>query len=87
MNMETVVELIGSLGFPIVCVIALGFFIWKAYQASGQRAQFLLNELKENRVINGKFAQLIENYQAKLDEIREDVQEIKQDVKELKNSK
>jgi hypothetical protein len=84
MEMEAVVELIGSLGFPIVCVIALGFFIWKAYQASGQRAQFLLNELKENRIINGKFAQLIENYQTKLEEMGSDIKEIKNDIKDLK---
>ena len=29
MDLETIVDLISSLGFPIVAVIALGFFVYK----------------------------------------------------------
>jgi hypothetical protein len=33
MDITLIVELIGTLGFPIACVIALGFFVWKIYSA------------------------------------------------------
>jgi len=29
MNAQTVTQLITNLGFPIVCCLALGYFIWK----------------------------------------------------------
>ena len=84
--MEAIVELISTVGFPIACVLALGFFIWKIYNQSVTRETVLLQEIKESREINGKFAELIAGYEIKLDEIRTDVKEIKNDLNELKNS-
>lgn len=86
MDATLIGELIGSFGFPIACVIALGFFIWKIYNQSVTRETALLQEIKESREINGKFAELIAGYEVKLDEIRTDVKEIKNDISELKNS-
>jgi F0F1-type ATP synthase membrane subunit b/b' len=71
------VELIGSVGFPIACVIALGLFIVKIYNQSVTRENELRSEIKENQKINGKFAEIIAQYEIKLDEIKADVKDIK----------
>ena len=84
--MEAIVEIISTVGFPIACVLALGFFIWKIYNQSVTREASLLQEIKESREINGRFAELIAGYEVKLNEIREDVKDIKNDINELKNN-
>jgi hypothetical protein len=77
--METAgfVELIGTLGFPIACVIALGFFVWKIYQQSVVREEKLMVEITENRLINSQFAEIIGKYEVTLGEIKSDVKDIK----------
>lgn len=75
--MEAIIEVISTVGFPIACVLALGFFIWKIYNQSVAREATLLQEIKESRAINAKFAELIAGYEVKLDEIRTDVKDIK----------
>lgn len=84
--MDAIIELISTVGFPITCVLALGFFIWKIYNQSVAREASLLQEIKESREINSKFAELIAGYEVKLDEIRTDVKDIKNDIIELKNN-
>ena len=78
--MEVFVELISSVGFPIACVIAMGWFIFKIYQKSIERENELRLEIKENREINGKFAEIINRYSLELGEIKTDVKEIKEDI-------
>lgn len=86
MDATVIGELIGSFGFPIACVIALGFFVWTIYKQSVTRENLLMTEIKESREINGKFAELIADYEVKLNEIRADVKDIKNDIIELKNN-
>lgn len=69
--------LIGSLGFPIVCVIALGFFVWNIYKQSVVREEKLLTEITENRLVNTKFAEIIGQYEITLGEIKTDIKDIK----------
>lgn len=76
----TFVELITTVGFPIACVIAMGWFIYKIYQKSIDRENELREEIKENQKINSKFAEIINRYSLELGEIKEDVKEIKQDI-------
>ena len=93
------VEIISTLGFPVACVIAMGAFIYKFYtdytaeskanmeavQARcKEREDKLYDEIKENREINGKFAEIIAKYDTKLDEIIADVKEIKEDIIDIK---
>lgn len=78
MDIMVISELIGVLGFPIVCVGALGFFIYKLWQQSAERENKLMNEITESRVINGKFAEIIAQYKVELDEIKVDVKDIKE---------
>jgi F0F1-type ATP synthase membrane subunit b/b' len=77
MDMAVFVELIGTLGFPIALVIVLCWFIFKIYKASEKREAELRQEIKENREINGKFAEIITQHTAELTEIKTDIREIK----------
>ena len=74
------VELIGSVGFPIACVIAMGWFVFKIYNQSVTRENELRDEIKENQRINGKFAEIINRHSQELGEIKTDVKEIKEDI-------
>ena len=78
--MEAFTGLISTVGFPIACVIAMGWFIYKIYQKSLEREDELREEIKENQKINGKFAEIINRYSLELSEIKTDVKEIKEDI-------
>ena len=78
MDIGVIVELIGTVGFPIVCVLALGIFVYKLWQQSVSREEKLLEEITENRIINTKFAEIIAGYEITLGEIKTDVKEIKE---------
>ena len=77
MEMAAFIELIPSLGFPIACVVALGFFVWKIYNQSVEREGKLMAEITENRLVNTKFAEIIAQYEITLGEIKTDVKDIK----------
>lgn len=77
MEAATFIELIPTLGFPIVVCIALGWFIWHIYKASEKREERLMTEITENRIINKQFAEIIGKYEVTLGEIKSDVKEIK----------
>lgn len=94
------VEIISNFGFPIACVLGMGWFIYKIYtdttkanaenmekvQARCQeREDKLYVQLEKQNEINGSFAAIIAQYDVKLEEIREDVSEIKSDVSVLMN--
>ena len=70
-------ELIATLGFPIACVIALGFFVWKIYQRSEVREDTLMIEIGKMREINSQANETIAQYAEKLEAIQEDVKDIK----------
>lgn len=77
MDTTTIAELIASLGFPIVAVIALGIFVFKLWQQSVTREERLMEEISENRVVNTKFAEIIAGYEITLGEMKTDIREIK----------
>lgn len=77
MELAAFVELIGTVGFPIVCVIALGWFVWHIYKQSVVREEKLLTEITENRIINEKFAEIIAGYEITLSDIKTDIRDIK----------
>ena len=77
MELTTLIELISTLGFPIVCVLALGIFVYKLWQQSVKREEKLMEEITENRRINTKFAEIIAGYDITLSEIKSDVKDIK----------
>ena len=77
MEIATIAELITTLGFPIACVIALGYFVWKIYKRSEVREDTLMTEIGETRAINAQAIDTIAHYAEKLEIIQEDVKEIK----------
>lgn len=95
MTLPVVVELIMSVGFPIVCVIVMGWFIYQIYKKTTeqneanmaqvqarcqQREDKLYEELAKSREINEKAIETIAHYAEKLDVIQHDVNEIKTDI-------
>ena len=81
--MNEIANLVGSLGFPIVCVGACGYFIWfiiKAEREENQKREekyietinnfsVVMEKVNENLINNNKRLEYIEN---KLDEVRFD---------------
>lgn len=80
MDIAVLLEIIGSFGFPIAIVIALGWFVWKLYKASEKREGELRAEIKESQEINKKFADIISKYSVEITEIKTDIKDIKEDM-------
>lgn len=82
--MAAFVELIPTLGFPIACVIALGFFIWKIYNQSIEREGKLMAEITENRIVNKKAIETIAQFAERFTHVENDVEAIKADINIIK---
>lgn len=93
------VELISNVGFPIACVVALGYFIFNTFQKfmadsksnmtavqdrCKEREEKLYEMLTECRVINEKALETIAHYAERLDVIQADISTIKTDVTTIK---
>lgn len=92
MNITTIEGLITSVGFPIFCVLALGFFIYKSYVKIEKR-----NEVREEKLYsmlansqlaidnaietNAKFVAQLESMQNNVNRISDDVDDIKEYLK------
>ena len=98
--LAAIAELIPTLGFPIICVVFLGWFILKIYQDTTkqnkenmeavqarckEREDKLYIQLEKQNEINGKFANIIAQYDIKLDTIQTDISDIKADLNILTN--
>ena len=72
--MNEIANLVGSLGFPIVCVGACGYFIWfiiksereEKYIETINNFSVVMDKVNENLITNNKRLEYIEN---KLDEV------------------
>ena len=84
MEAATLIELIPTRGFPIVCVIALGFFVWKIYNQSIVREEKLMAEITENRLVNEKAIETIAQFAERFTHIENDVELIKNDIVVIK---
>ncbi|MBQ9913525.1 MAG: hypothetical protein IJO73_04785 [Clostridia bacterium] len=82
--LTALIELIPTLGFPIVCVIALGAFVFHIYKQTTkenaanmekvqarckEREEKLYEEIKENREVNAQAIATIAHYAEKLEVI------------------
>ena len=83
-----IVEIISTVGFPIVCVIGMGFFIKSVYDMmivkNSEREDKLYKVISDSQILNSKlsdnneqFAEVLRAYKADLEVIRTDVSEIK----------
>lgn len=80
MNVNNIITLITNVGFPIVCVLGMGYFIWQLYKQSIERENKLTEQIVESRAINAKAIDTIAHYAEKLETIQQDVKDIKKDV-------
>lgn len=92
MDVNTIQSMITSIGFPIVAVIALAWFIYKAFEKfttqSEKREEKLYTVIAQAQETNEKlsktnaeFVSVLNSYKSDLEEIKEDVSEIKQNMK------
>ncbi len=83
------VEIFPTVGFPIIACGALGWFVFTFYKDSQkqneERENKLYSHLEKQTEINGKFAQIIEQYEVKLDTIQTDISDIKTDIAVIMN--
>lgn len=101
MDASTLTQLVTSLGFPIVCCLGMGYFIFHIYKNTTaenkanmeavqarckEREEKLYEEIKQNREVNAKAIETIAHYAEKLDVIQHDISEIKTDITIMKNS-
>lgn len=88
MDANTISQLITTLGFPIVLVGVLVWFIWRIYndsKAQNETREEKLYEVissaqiqnKELSETNAKFVGVLETYKSDLEEIKHDVTDIK----------
>lgn len=75
--MEAILSAIGTVGFPIVAVLALSYFVYQIWKQSVEREKLLMAEITENRLVNQQFAEIIGKYEITLGEIKSDVKDIK----------
>ena len=78
------IELLPTVGFPIVCVIAMGVFIFTIYRnttnESRDREDKLNKIIIENQVIINDAIETIAKYAEKLEVIQSDINEIKTEI-------
>ena len=95
MEIKAIIEIITNLGFPIACVICMGYFIFymtkkitemnetnmqRMEEQCRAREDKLFVEIKENRKVNSKAIETIAHYAEKLDVIQNDINDIKHDL-------
>ena len=85
MELAVIIELIGTVGFPIVCVLCLGIFVYKLWQQSVSREEKLMAEITENRLVNKQAIETISLYAERLTHIEDNIAEIKDDVLVIKD--
>lgn len=88
MDANTITQLITTLGFPIVLVGVLVWFIWQIYNDSKKQNEtreeklyeVISNAQAQNKELsdtNAKFVGVLETYKSDLEEIKHDVTDIK----------
>lgn len=100
MDVNVLSTLITSLGFPIVCVVGLGWFIYKIYLDTQEqnktnmekvqarckeREDKLYEEIKANREVNAEAIATIAMYAEKIGHIETNLENIKMDVAIIKD--
>lgn len=92
MDVNTIQTAISTLGFPIVCVLFLGWFIWKIWMSqqdqNKEREDKLYEYIGKAQAVNeqltktnSEFVEVLHSYKSDLDTIKKDVTEIKQNMK------
>lgn len=83
MDIQVITQLISALGFPIVCVGALGWFGYKVWLKSQEQ-----NEKREERNYSmmDKFQSALDGFKLVLDKYADKLNAIESDVKDIKDT-
>ena len=73
-----ILEIIGTVGFPIALALVLLWFIYKIYKRSEQREDELRAELKVCQATNAEAIKTLALYAERLSVVEQDVKEIKE---------
>lgn len=87
--MEAWTQVISTVGFPIACVIGLGYFVYIIYKnmtTENQKREDKLYELVERSHINNEklvevnqeFVKVLETYKTDITDIKHDIEDIKE---------
>ena len=88
MEIDVVTQLITNVGFPIFCVIALGFFIYKSYENitsnNKAREEKLYDILNKSQIQLDKLEDINEGFVKTLEVFTKDNEAIKRDIEIIK---
>ena len=90
MELDSIITLISNVGFPIVCVLALGWFVYKSYDRIMTNNQTREDKLYE--MIGKTQAQLDQaqktnaRFLGVLDQINKDTEQMKTDIDVIKDT-
>lgn len=98
MELDAMVQIISTVGFPIVCVMGLAWFVYKAYNnlsvSNKEREEKLYTmlgkaqeQLDNAQRTNERFVSVLEDFQRDTDSMRTDIAQIKNDVRMLPKRK
>lgn len=86
--MEAWTQVISTVGFPIACVIALGYFVyvaWNKMSAQNEKREEKLYEvISKAQVNNEKLAESNREFVAVLETYKKDITEMKHDIEDIK---
>ena len=86
MEWDGITTIISTVGFPIFCVVCLGYFVWKAFNMvmtnNKERETKLYDtiseirgQLKEASATNASFVKVLENMSKDIEDIKEKLKE------------
>lgn len=88
--MEQIVTIISTLGFPIACVIGMGYFIFMAFKMffakSEKREDKLYDIISECQAVNNDLLKTNANFVSVLEKHNEDLEVIKNDITDIKTT-
>lgn len=86
--MEAWTQVISTVGFPIACVIGLGYFVFIIYQkttAENEKREDKLYEIiATSQTNNDKLIEANKGFVAVLETYKNDIKEIKHDIEDIK---
>lgn len=98
MDITQIVSLIGTLGFPIVACLLLGYFVFTIYKNTtaenkanmeavqkrcAEREEKLYNEIEKCQEVNAQAIATLTLYAERIGVIEEDIREVKADINKI----
>ena len=87
--MDAWTQIISTVGFPIACVIGLGYFIYIAWdkinEQNEKREEKLYDVLAKAQANNEMLADTNREFVAVLETYKTDIKEIKNDIEDIKD--